>query len=59
MNVLELSEQEINLRLNLQALKDLGIDPYPAAEFPTNACRFSLRLISCSDNSNTFMNVFF
>ena len=37
MNVLELSEQEINRRLNLQALKDLGIDPYPAAEYPTNA----------------------
>ena len=37
MNILELSEQEINRRLNLQALKDLGIDPYPAAEYPTNA----------------------
>ena len=37
MNVLELSEQEINRRLNLQALKDLGINPYPAAEYPTNA----------------------
>ena len=37
MNVLELSEQEINRRLNLQALKDLGIDPYPAAKYPTNA----------------------
>ena len=37
MNVLELSEQEINRRNNLQALKDLGIDPYPAAEYPTDA----------------------
>ncbi len=44
MNVLELSEQEINRRLNLQALKDLGIDPYPAAEFPTNA--FSTNIIA-------------
>ena len=44
MNVLELSEQEINRRLNLQALKDLGIDPYPAAEFPTNA--FSTNIIT-------------
>ena len=44
MNVLELSEQEINRRLNLQALKDLDIDPYPAAEFPTNA--FSTNIIA-------------
>ncbi len=37
MNILELSEQEINRRNNLRALKDMGIDPYPAAEYPTNA----------------------
>ena len=37
MNILELSEQEIVRRQSLQALRDLGIDPYPAAEFPTNA----------------------
>ncbi len=37
MNVLELSEQEIIRRGSLQAMRDLGIDPYPAAEFPVNA----------------------
>lgn len=37
MNVLELSEQEINRRNNLQQLRDMGIEPYPAAEFPVNA----------------------
>lgn len=37
MNVLELSEQEIVRRQCLQELRDMGIDPYPAAEFPTNA----------------------
>ena len=37
MNVLELSEQEIIRRQCLQELRDMGIDPYPAAEFPTNA----------------------
>ena len=37
MNILELSEQEINRRNNLQALKELGINPYPAAEYPTDA----------------------
>lgn len=36
MNVLELSEQEIVRRQSLQELRDMGIEPYPAAEFPTN-----------------------
>ena len=44
MNVLELSEQEINRRANLQALKDMGINPYPAAEYPTDA--FSTEIIA-------------
>ena len=44
MNVLELSEQEINRRNNLQALKEMGIDPYPAAEYPTDA--FSTEIIA-------------
>lgn len=44
MNVLELSEQEINRRSNLQALKDMGIEPYPAAEYPTDA--FSTDIIA-------------
>ena len=37
MNVLELSEQEIGRRESLQQLRDMGINPYPAAEYPTNA----------------------
>ena len=37
MNVLELSEQEIVRRQSLQELRNMGIDPYPAAEFSTNA----------------------
>lgn len=37
MNVLELSKQEIVRRQSLQELRNMGIDPYPAAEFPTNA----------------------
>ena len=44
MNVLELSEQEINRRNNLQAIRELGINPYPAAMYPTNA--FSVDIIS-------------
>lgn len=37
MNVLELSEQEIVRRQSLQELRSMGIEPYPAAEYPTNA----------------------
>ena len=43
MNILELSEQEIVRRNNMQALRDLGIDPYPAAEYPTNAYSTDIR----------------
>ena len=37
MNVLELSEQEIVRRNSLNELRAMGIDPYPAAEYVTNA----------------------
>ncbi|MFW5493306.1 MAG: lysine--tRNA ligase [Prevotella sp.] len=37
MNSLELSEQEIVRRQSLQELRNMGIDPYPAAEFPVSA----------------------
>ena len=43
MNVLELSEQEIGRRESLQQLRAMGINPYPAAEFPTNA--FSTEIV--------------
>ena len=37
MNVLELSEQEIIRRNSLNELRAMGIEPYPAAEYVTNA----------------------
>ena len=37
MNILELSEQEIVRREALNELRNMGIEPYPAAEYPTNA----------------------
>lgn len=37
MNVLELSEQEIIRRNSLNELREMGIDPYPAAEYKVNA----------------------
>ena len=43
MNVLELSEQEIGRRQSLLELRSMGIDPYPAAEFPTNAFSTEIR----------------
>ena len=43
MNILELSEQEIGRRESLQELRSMGIDPYPAAEYPTNAFSTDIR----------------
>ncbi|MBO4809964.1 MAG: lysine--tRNA ligase [Prevotella sp.] len=50
MNILELSEQEILRRQSLDELRRMGINPYPAAEYPTNA--FSKEIIeSFSDEA--------
>ena len=43
MNILELSDQEIGRRQSLQQLREMGIDPYPAAEYPTNAFSTDIR----------------
>ena len=43
LNILELSEQEIVRRNNLQQLRELGINPYPAAEYPTDAFSTEIR----------------
>ena len=50
MNVLELelSEQEILRRQSLDELRKMGIDPYPAAEYPTNA--FSTEILKKVEN---------
>ncbi|MBR5003816.1 MAG: lysine--tRNA ligase [Bacteroidaceae bacterium] len=37
MNILELSEQEIIRRNSMEELRRIGIEPYPAAEYPVNA----------------------
>ena len=44
MNILELSEQEIVRREALAELRNMGIEPYPAAEYPTDA--FSTDIIA-------------
>ena len=45
MNVLELSEQEIVRRNNLNELRAMGIDPYPAAEYPTDAFSTDIKAV--------------
>lgn len=37
MNLLELSEQEVFRRNSMEQLRQMGIEPYPAAEYVTNA----------------------
>ena len=44
MNILELSEQEIVRRNSLNQLRELGIDPYPAAEYKVNAWSDDIKL---------------
>lgn len=55
MNVLELSEQELNRRESLAELRKMGIEPYPAAEFPTNA--FSTEIKGSFDDNAPARNV--
>ena len=43
MNILELSEQEIGRRESLQQLRDMGIEPYPAAEYVVDAWSDDIR----------------
>jgi len=43
MNILELSEQEIVRRESLKQLREMGIDPYPAAEYKVNAYSDDIR----------------
>lgn len=49
MNILELSEQEIVRRNNLQQLRELGINPYPAAEYPVNAYSTDIKENFCDE----------
>ena len=46
---LDLSEQELQRRANLQALRDLGINPYPATAYPTSA--YSTDIIATFDDN--------
>ena len=62
MNILELSEQEIGRRESLQELRNMGIEPYPAAEYPVDA--YSTEIVEnfedlpyeLDDNGNSLMD---
>ena len=49
MNVLELSEQEIIRRNSMNELRAMGIEPYPAAEYVTNAFSTDIKADSHDD----------
>ncbi len=51
MNILELNEQEIFRRESLQQLRDLGIEPYPAALYNVDA--FSTEIKETFDDETT------
>ncbi len=51
MNILELSEQEVFRRESLQELRDLGIEPYPAALYNVDA--YSTEIKDAFDDETT------
>lgn len=52
MSIQELSEQEIIRRNSLQKLRELGIDPYPAAEYPINTTSAEIKQNYNSEKNN-------
>jgi len=56
MSHLELSEQEVIRRNSLKRMRELGIDPYPAAEYEINATSTEIKE-KFSEEENNFQNV--
>ena len=56
MSIVELSEQEIIRRNSLQKLRELGIDPYPAAEYKINTTSTEIKE-NFSAEKNNFQDV--
>ncbi len=56
MTALAFSEQEIIRRKSLERIRELGIDPYPAAEYPVNTLSATIRA-EYSDEKKNFGNV--
>ena len=56
MENLDLNEQELNRRASLKAMRDLGIEPYPAEQFPVNADTEDIKA-NYNDEIHNFDNV--
>jgi lysyl-tRNA synthetase, class II len=56
MTSISLSEQEIIRRSSLNKLRELGIDPYPAAQYPVNALASEIKM-GYSPEVNNFQEV--
>ena len=56
MSHLELSEQEVIRRNSLKRMRELGIDPFPAAEYEINATSTEIKE-KFSEEENNFQNV--
>ncbi|NRB48113.1 MAG: lysine--tRNA ligase [Saprospiraceae bacterium] len=53
---MQLSEQELVRRENLQKIRDLGVDPYPAAQFDVNAYAADVKENYVEDDEGKGMN---
>jgi lysyl-tRNA synthetase, class II len=56
MSISDLSEQEIIRRNSLLRMKEMGIDPYPAAEFPVNTSTNEIK-VNYNPELNNFQEV--
>lgn len=54
--IMQLSEQEILRRESLQAIRNMGIDPYPAAQYPVNITTKQIKEAYDSEKNN-FQNI--
>lgn len=52
MTTISLSEQEIIRRNSLQRLREMGIDPYPAAEYPVNVLAGTIKAEYAPEKNN-------
>ena len=59
MNNTDLSEQEIIRRQSLTELRNLGIDPYPAAMYPVNCTTCQINTFSVDEKGNPDKNIDF
>lgn len=53
---MQLSEQEVVRRENLQKIRDLGVDPYPAAKYDVNAYATDVKENFVEDDEGKAMN---